>query len=263
MSFVSERYSEPKQHLNALDFEGSTVESMTLGKRLRDAIDAKQIAHSWVAEEVGITPASLSAILTGKTADPRFSVVLGIARAIQEPLSAIVDDPLLFWSAEELAKLGDFGEWLAKRTTREGAGKQLDLRTRKKGGLGKMIVHPVAATSGGVLYPDAFELRTKPIAAKYKRMGVDAVFSVSGESMTGADIHPGDLLYVHRTPETDEAIGRIVVCTVDEMVLVKRLRIRKNTLLLESAHPDHKPMEIDENSSRFRLIGIVAAVARE
>ncbi|HEV7766689.1 MAG TPA: LexA family transcriptional regulator [Thermoanaerobaculia bacterium] len=256
------RYSEPKRHLIALDFEGDTVESMTLGKRLREAIDAKNISHAWVAEQVGITPASLSSILTGKTADPRFSVVLGIARAIQEPLSAIVDDPLLFWSAEELAKLGDFGGWLVKRTTREDAGQQLDLRPQKRSASIRATVHPVAATSGGVLYPDAFELRTKRIVAKYKRMGADIVFSVSGESMTGADIHPGDLLYVHRTPETDEAIGRIVVCTVDDMVLVKRLRIRRSTVVLESAHPDHKPMEVDETSSRFHLIGIVVATAR-
>jgi transcriptional regulator with XRE-family HTH domain len=43
---------------------------MSLGERLRAAIDGKNISHAWVAGEVGITPASLSAILTGKTADP-------------------------------------------------------------------------------------------------------------------------------------------------------------------------------------------------
>ncbi len=261
MPVVRERYGGPERHPIEPRFAGGTVEAMTLGARLRAAIDGKNISHAWVAEQVGITPASLSAILTGKTTDPSFFTVLGIARAIQEPLSSIVDDPLNYWSGEELARLTGIAEWLVQRTTREHAGKPLAIPPRKKFGGTTPRVHPVAASSGGVLYPDAFEMPRKRIATKYARLNADAVFSVSGESMTGADIRPGDLLYVHRTPDIAAAIGRIVVCSVDDMVLVKRLDTRGRKLLLESEHPAHKPMLIDEDSSRFELIGIVVAHA--
>jgi SOS-response transcriptional repressor LexA len=53
-----------------------------------------------------------------------------------------------------------------------------------------------------------------------------------------------------------------VVCTVDDMILVKRLKTRGRKLILESSHPDHKPMTIDEESSRFRLIGVLVGTSR-
>lgn len=235
---------------------------MMLGERLRAAIDAKKISHAWVAEEIGITAGSLSNILTGKAEEPGFFTILAIARAIKEPISAIVDDPLHYWTTEELGQLRELGEWLTKRTTQKHAGSPLAIPPRKKHGGTAKRVHPVAASAGVVIYPDAFEMPRKRIPAKYARKNANAVFSVQGDSMIGEDIRPGDLLYVHRTPDIAAAIGRIVVCAVDEMVLVKRLGTRGEELLLESANPSHKPMLIDENSSRFELIGIVVATSR-
>jgi SOS-response transcriptional repressor LexA len=258
--YVRDRQLE--EHLLEARFGGGTVGAMKLADRLRAAIDAKNISHAWVAEEVGMTPGALSNILTGMTNDPSFFTVLAIARAIKEPLSAIVDDPNIFWTNEELGRLRDTGEWLVKRTMPEHAGTMLEIPARKKGRSKRPAVHPVAASADVVLYPDAFELPKGRIPARYKNLRADAVFSVEGESMTGDNIHPRDLLYVHRTRATAQAIGRIVVCTVDDMILVKRLRTRGRKLILESAHPGHKPMTVDEESSRFRLIGIVVGTSR-
>lgn len=201
---------------------------MTLAKRLRAAIEGKNISQAWVAEEVGMTPSALNLILTGKSQDPSFFTVLAIARAIGEPLSAIVDDPLHYWTDEELSRLAGFGSWLVERTTREQAGRPLEIPPRKRKSAGTKV-HPVAATSG-VIYPDASELSKRRIPKRYAK--ADAVFTVHGESMTGANIYPGDLLY------------------------------RGRNLLLESAHPDHDPMIIDEASARFSLIGIVIGTSR-
>src|SRR5882724_10460886 len=127
----------------------------TLADRLRAAIDAKNISHSWVAEEVGMTPGALSNILTGTTNDPSFFTVLAIARAIKEPLSAIVDDPSIFWTNEELSRLREMGEWLIKRTTPEYAGSLLEIPPRQKGRSRQLAV-PVAASAGVAFYPDVF-----------------------------------------------------------------------------------------------------------
>jgi transcriptional regulator with XRE-family HTH domain len=69
------------------------VKRAAIGERLRSAIEAKGMKHSWVAMEAGITAATLSNILTGRTSDPSLSVVLAIARAIGQPLAAILDEP--------------------------------------------------------------------------------------------------------------------------------------------------------------------------
>jgi SOS-response transcriptional repressor LexA len=259
---VTIRYSQPEEHLGSQHFGGGTVGAMKLGERIRAAIDAKNKSHAWVAEEVGMTAGALSQILTGVTEDPGFFTVLGIARAIDEPLSAIVDDPTIFWTNEELGRLRETGEWIVKRTTHEHAGTPLEIPPRKKGRSKQEAVHPVAASAGVVLYPDAFEEPRRRIPARYKQLHANAVFSVKGESMIGDNIFPSDLLYVRRTHDIAEAIGRIVVCTVDDMILVKRLDIRGRKLVLKSAHPDHEPMLVDENSSRFRLIGIVVGTSR-
>jgi phage repressor protein C with HTH and peptisase S24 domain len=237
-------------------------EPTTLGERLRAAIDAKHKSHAWVAEEVGMTPGALSNILTGATNDPSFFTVLAIARVIGEPLSAIIDDPSIFWTNAELDRLRETADWIIKRTTREQAGALLDIPARQKGRGKSAHVHSVAASSDFALRPDAFELPKRRIPARYKQLHANAVFSVQGESMTGENILPSDLLYVHSTHDIAEAIGRIVVCTVDDMILVKRLGTRGRKLVLKSAHPGHEPMLVDENSSRFRLIGIVVGTSR-
>lgn len=209
-----------------------------------------------------MTPGALSNILTGTTKDPSFFTVLAIARVLKEPLSALVDDPRIFWTNEELSRLRETGEWLIKRTTAEHGGTPVEIPPRKKGRPVRVErIQPAAAVPGKVLYPDAFEMPAARIPARYKKQA-NAVFSVQGESMTGENILPGDLLFVHRTLDTAAAIGRIVVCTVDDMMLVKRLKTRGRKLLLESAHRDHKPMTVDEDSSRFRLVGIVVGTSR-
>jgi SOS-response transcriptional repressor LexA len=235
---------------------------MKLADRLRAAINAKNISHAWVAEEVGMTPGALSNILTGTTNDPSFFTVLAIARAIKEPLSALVDDPSIFWTNEELSRLRETGEWLVKRTTPEHAGDSLEIPPRQKGRSRQADVHAVAASAGVVIYPDAFEMSKQRIPARFRKLNADVVFSVQGESMTGENIFPSDLLYVRRMRATPEAIGRIVVCSVDDMILVKRLGTRGRKLILESAHREHKTMTVDEDSSRFRLIGIVVGTSR-
>jgi len=208
-----------------------------------------------------MTPGALSNILTGTTNDPSFFTVLAIARAIKEPLSAIVDDPSIFWTNDELSRLREMGEWLIRRTTPEDAGTLLEIPPRQKG-RSRQVAVPVAAGVGVAFYPDAIELPKRRIPSRFKKMHADAVFSVQGESMAGENIFPRDVLYVHRTRATDEAIGRIVVCSVDDMILVKRLGTRGRKLILQSAHREHKTMTVDEESSRFRLIGIVVGTSR-
>jgi SOS-response transcriptional repressor LexA len=259
---VNDRYDTLEPYSDPARFGGGTVGAMKLGERLRAVIDAKNKSHAWVAGEVGMTPAALSNILTGTTTDPSFFTVLAIARVIDEPLSAIVDDPRIFWTNEEVGRLRETGDWLVNRTALTHAGTPLEIPARKKGRRKLSSVHPVAASPGVALYPDAFELTKRRIPARYQLLRANAIFSVQGESMTGENIFPGDLLYVHRTKATDEAIGRIVVCTVDDMILVKRLGTRGRKLLLKSAHEGHQPMVVDENSSRFRLIGIVVGTSR-
>jgi len=236
--------------------------TMQLGERLRALIDRKNLAHRWVAEEVGITAAALSRILDGTSRDPSFFTIYAIAVAIKEPISAIVGDSPFIWSTEDLKQLAEHGEWIVERTKGHQVVSPLAIPERRKAGGTATKVIPVAATPRSGLEPAAFELPSKRIPREMKENRASRVFQVVGESMTGAGYEDGDLVYVqpHREPRT--AIGKVVVCTVDGTPLLKHLRTRGKKLVLDSAHPAHPPMPVDEDSERFRLIGIVVGKSR-
>ena len=235
---------------------------MNLGERLRALIDAKNLAHAWVAEEVSITAASLSRILDGTTKDPSFFIIYSIAVTIKEPLSAIVGDSPFIWTQDDLDRLAKDGEWLVEKLRGRQVMTPLAIPERQKPGTSPTKVIPVAATPHSGIEPDAFELRRKRIPREMKEHGASRVFQVVGESMTGAGYEDGDIVYVRPNREPRSAVGKVVVCTVDGKPLLKHLRVRGKRLLLESSHPDHPPMPVDEESERFRLVGIVVGKAQ-
>ncbi|CAI8169881.1 MAG: LexA family protein [Prochlorococcus sp.] len=65
---------------------------------------------------------------------------------------------------------------------------------------------------------------------------------VSGDSMTGAGIHDGDLLVVDRS--LDAKPGRIVIAILDGAFTLKRLQRRNGSLVLEAANPNYPTIDL-------------------
>ena len=65
---------------------------------------------------------------------------------------------------------------------------------------------------------------------------------VSGDSMTGAGIHDGDLLVVDRSLEARP--GQIVVAVLDGAFTLKRLARHQGRLRLEAANSAYPPLEL-------------------
>ena len=80
---------------------------------------------------------------------------------------------------------------------------------------------------------------------------------VSGDSMTEAGIHSGDLLIVDRSLEPTD--GNIVIAALDGDLTVKRLERRKGKLRLLAANEDYDPLEVSEEQS-FEIWGVVTNV---
>lgn len=80
---------------------------------------------------------------------------------------------------------------------------------------------------------------------------------VSGNSMTGAGIHDGDLLIVDRalTP----ANNKIVIAVLDGELTVKRLVKRGQKIFLAPENPEYSVIEIGSESS-FEIWGVVTNV---
>ena len=82
---------------------------------------------------------------------------------------------------------------------------------------------------------------------------------VSGDSMTEAGIHDGDVLVVDRAEEP--ASGRIVVAVLDGELTVKRLLLRDGERILMPENPCYAPMTVSSNQE-LHIWGVVTGVVR-
>jgi DNA polymerase V len=80
---------------------------------------------------------------------------------------------------------------------------------------------------------------------------------VSGDSMTGAGIHDGDILVVDRSVEATD--GKVVIARVDDEFVVKRLVERGGKVLLAPENDAYEELEIGERHD-FEVWGVVTSV---
>lgn len=83
---------------------------------------------------------------------------------------------------------------------------------------------------------------------------------VSGDSMTGAGIHDGDILVVDRSEEA--AHGKIVVAAVDGEMTVKRLHLKNGQCSLLPENSAYPPLRIGPDQD-LRVWGVVVGVVRK
>jgi repressor LexA len=81
---------------------------------------------------------------------------------------------------------------------------------------------------------------------------------VTGDSMTGAGIMPGDLVIVDRGQAPKS--GDIVIAEVDGQWTMKYLRKRGDTVMLLPANPKYKPIRPQRE---LTIAGVVTAVVRK
>ncbi|HEV7390760.1 MAG TPA: helix-turn-helix transcriptional regulator [Burkholderiales bacterium] len=90
------------------DFLAEQMQRAILGdwrERLRRAIHRTGKKQSAIAKEAGMTPATLSRILTGCHADPKFHTIVRIAHACGEHVGYLLGEQPFTLSGEQRAKV--------------------------------------------------------------------------------------------------------------------------------------------------------------
>ena len=83
---------------------------------------------------------------------------------------------------------------------------------------------------------------------------------VEGESMQGAGINNGDLLVIDKSiPPEDK---KIAVCFIDGEFTVKRLKVKKDCILLIAENPKYKPIKVTSDNQLI-IWGIVTYVIKK
>lgn len=143
-----------------------------------------------------------------------------------------------------------------------------DMKVLKKDTKGRLIPNPVmksplkmlGTVEAGFPSPAEEELADNISLDELLIDNREATFllKVSGDSMSGAGILPGDMVIVDkgRTPKS----GDIVIAEVDGEWTMKYLKKRGNSVFLVAANPRYKPIK---PKNELRIGGVVTAVVRK
>lgn len=225
--------------------------------RLRQAVDARG-KHSAVAADAGIHPSSLSDILN-RVSSPQLQTVVDICRACGVSVGWILGDQGFELGDADYEQLTALHAWMSRKLDERNAPGRAPSRPSVRTG----SILPAAATPFRQARTDPNEVPDRDIPREFRREGANAVFVSHGDSMTGAGILDGDLLFVRKTRNWRGAHQHIVVCRLEGTFTVKRLVIESGTITLTSANPGQPPVIVNEEAGRFELIGIVVGIARD
>ena len=87
----------------------------------------------------------------------------------------------------------------------------------------------------------------------------DYLLRVKGDSMRDDGILDGDLIAVHRSQVAED--GQIVVARIDGEITVKRLKRRRDRILLMPRNPDYAPIEVPADAD-FAIEGLYCGLVR-
>ena len=209
-----------------------------IAARLRSAIVAKGMRHAWLASEAGITPATLSNILTGRTSDPSLSVVIALADALGEPLGALLGERSESLLASEQEVLRQAVEILERRVLRS----RVDVMSR------------VASAPEPVAEADALPRHEIPLGIH--RRGARMAFRAIGDAMADEGIRDGDILYVKPVSDPRTVNGRIVVCRVEGALFARKLIATGRNVRLQAGS---SYMSVSPDTAGFEILGVVVA----
>ena len=234
-------YSREKAKIVCLDQAGEPpILKLVLPwrDRLRMAIEKSGKKHSAIASEAGVTAATLSRVLTGAHERPALDTIVRITHAINEDVGWILDEPVYVLSADEQRKLHEAAAIL--ETLLRGS-------TRQR--------HATRAEPNA-----AAVVANREIPRAFSAAGARLIYEAEGDSMIGAAIADGDLLFVKPTNNIREASRKVVICRVDADEYVKHLDVRNGHVRLLSRNERHGPIEVRADHD-FKLIGIVVGRA--
>jgi transcriptional regulator with XRE-family HTH domain len=200
-------------------------------ERLRAAVDASGRTQNAIAASAGVTPETLSRVLSGIHVQPAFDTVVRITHAIGESVGTLLEEPAFVLDGEQRAEIRRVIGYLHAAVRMS------------------PVIDALSA-------PNAVEQRAAEVPRSYYLRGARVVFQAVGDSMIEAGILNGDLLFVAPTHAVRDVAKRIVVCRVAGTTLVKQLELSAGRIRLLSCNTRYAPIDVDEEND-FQLTGIV------
>lgn len=217
---------------------------MKLSRRLAQLKSERGLTTDALSARSGVPKGTINKILNGETRNPTIGTLSALAEALDCPLARLGDDESavprpLKGAPEDIPGVRRLGDAPALKN-----GDDLLAVTRHR----VPLLGPIAA--GVPIYAEQALDATACDAA----MQCDFALRVRGDSMTGARIHDGDIVFIRRQDDVDD--GQIAAVIIDDEATLKRVYHIKNGLQLLSENRDYPPMvfTLEEHGS-IRILG--------
>ena len=213
---------------------------MKLSDRLARLKAERGMTTEALAQRSGVPKGTLNKLLNGETRNPTVGTLTALARALGCPLEA------LSGAAELPAPDAIPGVYRLGRRAEPGlrnADSVLPVSRRRIPLLG-------AIAAGQPIYAE----QTLEASDCDSAMRCDFALRVKGDSMIGARIHDGDIVFIRRQDDVDD--GQIAAVIIDDEATLKRVYHIKNGVQLLSENPAYPPMVFTlEEYGSIRILG--------
>ena len=223
---------------------------MKLSKKLARLKGERGLTTDALSRQSGVPKGTINKILNGETRNPTVATLSALADALQCPLGHLCDDAVAPAAAarpappEQIPGVYRFGDAPGWRDGLRNADSILPVTPRRIPLLG-------AIAAGQPIYAE----ETLETAECDAAMHCDFALRVRGDSMAGARILDGDIVFIRAQDDVDD--GQIAAVIVDGEATLKRVYHIKNGLQLLSENPRYPPMVFTlEEYASIRILGL-------
>ena len=211
----------------------------TFSERLRASMDSANMKAVELHERTGISKASISEYLSGNY-EPKQRNIFKIAQALNVSpsyLMGVNDDPRSPVQSPAPAS-GDLPD----------LPNIFPIRTKKVPLLGTIAAGvPIYADENF----DGYRECTEDVDA-------DFCLKIHGDSMIGARINDGDIVFIKKQPDVDN--GEIAAVLIEDEATLKRVYKEKDSLILQAENPKYAPLVCTaESYVECRIMGKAVA----
>ena len=193
----------------------------------------------------GVPKGTINKLLNGETRNPTVSTLSALAEALGCPLAALCDQGAPVPVPEQIPGVYKLGEGLRN-------GDSLLPVTRRP----VPLLGAIAA--GQPIYAE----QALDAPACDAAMACDFALRVRGDSMIGARIRDGDIVFIRA--QEDVGDGQIAAVIIDDEATLKRVYHVKNGLQLLSENPGYPPMLFTlEDHASIRILGLAVGFASQ
>lgn len=209
---------------------------MTLREKLSALKAEAGLTTDALSQASGVPKGTINKLLNGETRNPTVATLSALAQALGVPLSELTH----LKSAPEAIP----GVYRLSQPPLKNAAAVLPIEHKKIPLLGEIA-------AGQPIYA-AQELETVDCG---DALPCDFALRVRGDSMIGARIRDGDVVFIRRQDDVDD--GRIAAVAIDGEATLKRVYHIKNGLQLLSENPDYPPMVFTlDDCGSIRILGL-------